>query len=146
MAKPSHLQPWKAHARRLAGAGRQLCTVAAQLTEFYGFTVTRAQVRYACREMRFSQSAAIDNEGTEITGTQRGHIADRAEGWLAGNDPDYAHSRRQWQQPRSDALARMRDSGDVHEIADRELQIGGEEESGPHVGGTARPFQSDEEG
>jgi hypothetical protein len=141
-SKPAHLQPWKAHAIRLAST-RGLRTVAAMLTQFYGFSITHEAVRWACRG-RNPTPFGINRVDSGMAESNRDRRQDRAESWLSGNDPDYAVSRRQWQQPYTDALTRARDI--ENEIADCALQIGRDVEIGPSVGGTSRPSEYDEEG
>lgn len=174
----AHLQPWKPHARRLAGAGRGLRSVAVTLTEFYGIFISHKAVRLACKDRQGTLNGSNSVDREKLNDSQRERLTDSAESWLAGKPvtlkgktyqradaSDYAESRRMWQQPQTDALARMREVGEVetfskgnesevsaddaaeldNEIADCALQIGREEEPGPHVGGTARPFEYDED-
>ena len=44
-----------------------------------------------------------------ISGQARGHLDDAAEQWLKANDPAYSKSKRGWQVPSSDMLARALD-------------------------------------
>lgn len=133
------------------------------LTEFYGFSISYKAVRHACKG-RGAAPGILSVGSEKLTESQRDRQTDRAESWLARNDPDYVESRRQWQQPRTDALARIclssvepkaEDDEEtrshelqehaLEEMADGAPQIGREVESGPHVGGTARPFEYEDE-
>jgi hypothetical protein len=121
MQTRTKLEPWKAHARRLRGAGRTEYEVAAFLTEFYGREFSRNTVRRwvnGVRPVAALSSAKPENSGNEsragnevVTGAARDHRDDDAERWLSRNDPSYAESRRQWQQCRTDAIARQSDCG-----------------------------------
>lgn len=115
------LEPWKAHARRLHAAGRSLGRIAATLSEFYGFRISKRQAqRWARGTVAALSLARIENEeeessevngheAHEVTGAARDHRNDDAERWLSRSDPTYAETRRQWQQPRTDAVARISD-------------------------------------
>jgi len=121
----ANLEPWKPHARRLHAAGRSVRDVCRALEEFYGIPFSFGKVQRFLARGRESVSAYSsvslkiqrENETSnshghdEVTGAARDHRDDDAERWLSRNDPAYAETRRQWQQCRTDAIARQSGSG-----------------------------------
>lgn len=121
----TNIEPWKSHAKRLRAAGRSWSETADTLTEFYGFAVTVDAVRWWCKPVnpkvaalssvslkKQEQDRTNGNDSRhEVTGAAREHREDDAERWLARNDPSYAETRREWQQPCTDAIARQSEVG-----------------------------------
>jgi hypothetical protein len=98
---------WKAHARRLR-ATRSVREVADFLTRYYGRKFSKDSVFRACRDgsRQPATKKGTTSDNVENSRDARMREADKAEGWLAQNDPQYSQSRRKWQSRRTDALCR----------------------------------------